>query len=174
MCRDICVLYVCSACGEQLSETSTKQWCRDARRKGKFGRCVAGASRVEDESRREECLACTELREQQMAQLRDFAVRRLGWRSGKGGRNGDADSGRGGRGGQVQRQCSDGGVAGDEEDDDAGYGYSVVRWEMLLWSLTGDKTVAFVLPLIQVVMYSEYTKEATNVPNILSKPPSWG
>ncbi|KAJ1324781.1 hypothetical protein MN608_09484 [Microdochium nivale] len=111
MCREIYILYVCSACGEQLSETSTKQWCREARRQGEFGRCTAGASRIEDESRREECLACTELREEQMAKLepRDFATRKLGWASG----------------GITKRTGEAGAGAGcGEEDDDTGCGYS--------------------------------------------------
>ncbi|CAJ2504639.1 Uu.00g120330.m01.CDS01 [Anthostomella pinea] len=86
MCRNIKTLSVCPTCNKQLSENTNKQWCRDARRHGHFGRCSTGVRKSEDEFRGEECKGCAEVRENAMNELdlEDFAEKRLGWHPSKG------------------------------------------------------------------------------------------
>ncbi|KAI1260687.1 hypothetical protein F5Y18DRAFT_249240 [Xylariaceae sp. FL1019] len=96
MCRNVKTLSICPTCNSQLSESSNKQWCRDARRRGNFGRCSLGIRKAEEEYRGEECGTCAEIREQAMNQvsLDELAQRRLGWRKdskGKGRRADDSD-----------------------------------------------------------------------------------
>ncbi|KAI0408501.1 hypothetical protein F4802DRAFT_415935 [Xylaria palmicola] len=57
MCRDVRTLSICPTCDGQLAANSSKQWCRDARRGGRFGRCNVGVGRAEEEYRGEECRA---------------------------------------------------------------------------------------------------------------------
>ncbi|ORY61491.1 uncharacterized protein BCR38DRAFT_487249 [Pseudomassariella vexata] len=109
MCRNVKTLSICPTCNEHITENTHQQWCRDARRKGRFGRCTMGIGRSEEEFRGAECKSCAELRETRMNELemRDFAARGLGWRTSKGKTAG----GRGGGGGTEQGDDSDDGIA---------------------------------------------------------------
>ncbi|KAI1863259.1 uncharacterized protein JN550_009785 [Neoarthrinium moseri] len=81
MCRSIRMQAICPTCNERISESTNKQICSDARRKGKgFGRCSTGVRPAEKEFRGEECHGCAEVTESHTDQLEmsDFAIRGLG------------------------------------------------------------------------------------------------
>lgn len=86
MCRNINLQSVCPTCNGCISESTNKQLCGEARRKGLgFGRCTRGSRCDEKEFRGEECKGCAQATEARMDELdmRDFAARGLGWRSEK-------------------------------------------------------------------------------------------
>ncbi|KAI1497940.1 hypothetical protein F5X99DRAFT_412568 [Biscogniauxia marginata] len=93
MCRNVKSVSICPTCNKHMSESTNKQWCRDARRKGHFGRCSMGVRKAEDEFRGAECEGCAKIREKAMNELdmNDFAEKRLGWRTSKG--KGDGQGG---------------------------------------------------------------------------------
>ncbi|KAI1189765.1 hypothetical protein F5B17DRAFT_389965 [Nemania serpens] len=94
MCCDIRTVSTCPTCQTHLSECRTKQWCREALRRGTFGRCSAGLGQAEEEYRGRECRPCAEIREKAMDEMNmdDFAEKRLGWNR---GRDSDDDGGYG-------------------------------------------------------------------------------
>ncbi|KAI0105115.1 hypothetical protein GGR51DRAFT_520943 [Nemania sp. FL0031] len=88
MCRNVKTVSFCQSCETQLSESSSKQWCREAYRRGTFGRCSMGVRQAEEDYRGKECRSCIEARERAMDELDwdDLAKKRLGWT-----RAGDSD-----------------------------------------------------------------------------------
>jgi hypothetical protein len=109
MCRNVKTLSICPTCDQRISENTNKQWCRDARRKGQYGRCTTGVRRAEDEFRAEECKGCSDVRESKMNELEmsDFAARGLGWKTPKKTKG----NGTGGAGRRHRDEDSDDGIA---------------------------------------------------------------
>ena len=94
MCRKVKTLSICPTCNGRIAENTSTQWCRDARRRGAFGRCTMGIRRGEEEFRGEDCQGCNDQRERLMNEMEmsDFAVKSLGWRPrGRRGRDDDDD-----------------------------------------------------------------------------------
>lgn len=63
MCQTTTLRAVCPTCSKELSTQSNTQWCREASRKGTYGRCLIGVREKEEECQGIDCEKCLEKQE---------------------------------------------------------------------------------------------------------------
>lgn len=66
MCKTITIKAVCPGCSKEISQWSTTQWCREARRKGTCGHCLTGILQEHQEHKGIGCEKCLPEDEKEM------------------------------------------------------------------------------------------------------------